>query len=35
VEVCPVECIITNPEREETEDQLLSKYEQLTGRVAG
>lgn len=35
VEVCPVECIITNPEREETEEQLMGKYEQLTGRVAG
>jgi ferredoxin len=35
VEVCPVECIITNPGREETEDQLMAKYEHLTGRVAG
>jgi ferredoxin len=35
VEVCPVECIITNPEHEETQEQLSSKYEQLTGRVVG
>ena len=35
VEVCPVECIITNHEREETGDQLMAKYEHLTGRVAG
>ena len=35
VEVCPVECIITNPECKETEDQLMRKYEHLTGRVAG
>jgi len=35
VEVCPVECIITNPEHEETGDQLMAKYERLTGRVAG
>jgi len=35
VEVCPVECIITNPGRVETEDQLVQKYEKLTGKVAG
>ena len=35
VEVCPVECIITNPEHEETEAQLMARYERLTGRVAG
>ena len=35
VEVCPVECIITNPEHEETGDQLMAKYERLTGKVAG
>jgi ferredoxin len=35
VEVCPVECIITNPEHKETGDQLMAKYERLTGRVAG
>jgi ferredoxin len=35
VEVCPVECIITNPEHQETEDQLMARYEHLTGRVAG
>ena len=31
VEVCPVDCIITDPENEETEDQLMDKYHQLTG----
>jgi ferredoxin len=35
VEVCPVECIITNPEHVETEAQLMARYERLTGRVAG
>ncbi|MCL7751713.1 YfhL family 4Fe-4S dicluster ferredoxin [Guyparkeria hydrothermalis] len=31
VEVCPVDCIITDPDNEETEDQLMDKYHQLTG----
>ncbi|MFP4251072.1 MAG: YfhL family 4Fe-4S dicluster ferredoxin [Guyparkeria sp.] len=31
VEVCPVDCIITDPDNEETEDQLMGKYHQLTG----
>ncbi|KTG17785.1 MULTISPECIES: YfhL family 4Fe-4S dicluster ferredoxin [Guyparkeria] len=31
VEVCPVDCIITDPENEETEDQLMEKYHKLTG----
>ncbi len=35
VEVCPVECIITNPEHVEDEGQLTQKYEKLTGKVAG
>ena len=35
VEVCPVECIITSPGHVETEDQLMQKYEKLTGKVAG
>ncbi|HHQ68898.1 MAG TPA: YfhL family 4Fe-4S dicluster ferredoxin [Halothiobacillaceae bacterium] len=30
VEVCPVDCIITDPENEETEDQLLAKFEAIT-----
>ncbi|HYQ72827.1 MAG TPA: YfhL family 4Fe-4S dicluster ferredoxin [Gammaproteobacteria bacterium] len=35
VEVCPVECIITDPGFEENKDQLMRKYEQLTGKVSG
>jgi ferredoxin len=31
VQVCPVDCIPKNPDREESEDQLWAKYEQLTG----
>jgi len=31
VEVCPVDCIPFNPEFEETQEQLLIKYKQLTG----
>lgn len=30
IEVCPVDCIITDPENEETEDQLRAKFETLT-----
>ena len=30
-EVCPVDCIPVNPEREETQAQLQEKYEKLTG----
>lgn len=29
VDVCPVDCIPKNPEREESEDQLKLKYDQL------
>lgn len=29
VEVCPVACIITNPQHIETEEQLLAKYKLL------
>ncbi|MFO8154998.1 MAG: YfhL family 4Fe-4S dicluster ferredoxin [Pseudomonadota bacterium] len=31
IEVCPVDCIIVDPEHEETQDQLMAKYEKLTG----
>lgn len=31
-EVCPVDCIILHPEYSETEEQLLKKYQQLTGK---
>ena len=34
VEVCPVECIPINPDRVETHEQLMAKYEKLTGNVA-
>ncbi len=34
VEVCPVECIPVNPDRVETREQLLAKYEKLTGKTA-
>lgn len=30
IEVCPVDCIITDPENEETEDQLQAKFETIT-----
>lgn len=30
VEVCPVECIFVDPKHEETQDQLLLKYQSLT-----
>ena len=35
VEVCPVECIPINPDRVETREQLMAKYEKLTGNKAG
>jgi ferredoxin len=35
VEVCPVECILVNPEAVETAEQLQAKYEQLTANRAG
>jgi ferredoxin len=31
VEVCPVDCISKDPEHVESQEQLLAKYEQLTG----
>ena len=34
VEVCPVDCIIKDPEKPETRDQLLAKYTELM-RKAG
>jgi ferredoxin len=33
-EVCPVDCIITNPDKQETKDQLWDKYRQLVGKTA-
>ena len=34
VQVCPVACIPVNPEHVETRQELLQKYERLTGRLA-
>ena len=34
MEVCPVDCIIKDPENVESEGQLRLKYEQLVGRKA-
>ncbi|MCB1734368.1 MAG: YfhL family 4Fe-4S dicluster ferredoxin [Gammaproteobacteria bacterium] len=31
VEVCPVDCIILDPEHTETQDELMDKYRALTG----
>ena len=31
VEVCPVDCIPLDPEHEETQEELMAKYEKLTG----
>jgi ferredoxin len=30
IEVCPVDCIIPDPKRPETPEQLQTKYERLT-----
>ena len=29
IEVCPVDCIVTNPDRIESKEQLLAKYQSL------
>ena len=34
MEVCPVDCILKDPDNEENEDKLKLKYEHLTGRKA-
>lgn len=34
MEVCPVDCILKDPDNEENEDQLKLKYEKLVGRKA-
>jgi ferredoxin len=34
MEVCPVDCILKDPDNEESEGKLRLKYEQLTGRKA-
>jgi len=34
IEVCPVDCILKDPDNEESDDQLKLKYEKLMGRKA-
>ena len=34
VDVCPVECIIVDPDNTETETQLLEKYKKIIGKGA-
>jgi ferredoxin len=34
IEVCPVECILVDPNHQENQTQLLEKYQQLTGENA-
>lgn len=34
IEVCPVDCILKDPDNKESEGKLKLKYEQLTGRKA-
>ena len=34
IDVCPVDCIIDDPDNNESESQLLAKYECLAGAVA-
>jgi len=33
IKVCPVECIIKDPEHEESPEELMLKYQQLTGQA--
>ena len=30
IEVCPVDCILVDPDNEESKDQLMTKYKKLT-----
>jgi ferredoxin len=34
VVVCPVECIPFNPQWRESQEELMAKYERLTGKIA-
>lgn len=34
IDVCPADCIIDDPDNNESQNQLLEKFEQLTGAVA-
>jgi len=33
IKVCPVECIIKDPDHEESPEELMLKYQQLTGQA--
>jgi len=33
IEVCPVDCIITDPDNKESKDSLMAKYQKLTGQA--
>ncbi len=33
IEVCPVDCIIVDPEHTETKEELMEKYKHLTGEA--
>lgn len=33
IDVCPVDCILTDPENEEDQDTLMTKYKKLTGQA--
>ncbi len=32
VQVCPVDCIVKDPAHEESQDQLMAKFQRLTGK---
>ena len=34
IEVCPVDCIINDPDNKESEDQLTAKYKRLVSKTA-
>jgi len=34
IEVCPVDCIVKDPDNPESEDQLMGKYERLMSQTA-
>lgn len=34
IEVCPVECIIPDPEHRDTQEQLEARYRELTGEAS-
>ncbi|MEJ2508074.1 MAG: YfhL family 4Fe-4S dicluster ferredoxin [Gammaproteobacteria bacterium] len=34
IEVCPVDCIVKDPDNPESEDQLMAKYERLMSQTA-